>query len=985
MVALNRSVGLPQFGDGGVAIDVHDDEHPVLQAVGGSVNFPRWKIDCAEKKMPTFASWISERARQEAKHSPRFFQSEPDHLQHLFAAKDPIEDIIVHHAVPGRAAPPVHKLGPCPFTEQPREQLRHRYGHRGSVMHHSHSRRSRDSLRGSATRSQSPPPCTTTEWSSLFTESGPACQLGFDGQEDDPLLARKRVTIAEPDAQGLGAAFSRRSSVSSSCERPAHGAHAKPEYDQQLSGTCSRRHVSSHRGGQYVPRLPGCKEEKDFDTASAASESTVVPSMQLGSSPSALSYTSMTSSAAGLSSTPMMPERSAQYSTIASVGSSGSRSPTLSGSGLDATSWWNDSESRSQVVDRDASVASTAARGARQPLSARSSAARSSSVPAAATRTSRQRVQGLMNFKKTLRARYGNYPRAWRLAFRPKSCFADVCRADFCQYARSAGIANIVGAWNELDADGSGSISLYEICSQSADELRSFKGFLEKLENSAEAVWNNHFCAMGSVRTLSPETFTVALERMGWTVSPAKIFRYLTADHSRAQIITVEDLVWLGLASDSSYARECRFWKPDIQPAHLQANSLWNFVDWLRRVYKNPVRGWRHAVIAAGTMGSTTLSRDEFSRAVRAKGYNGSIRVIWKEMRLDDRSDSRIGLWNLMPEEFAQLADLRDFFLEHASDVEELWESVFEFGNRPYISEDDFPAVCESLGWQRGGLIKAHRRLESNGVVYKSDLVWLGIPAAQLPEKPSPREDVKARKAKEMLGSRTDEPHKPMHFKEFLWTEYGNAVRAWRLGLDQEEKFLIMKPELLSHVGALGYVGDFDELWKEVCGDNAVFCSLHSLAPYLTDEILGFQAHLQAAMYPHHEKFTEVQRLLRSSINTGSNTDTQKKEMAAAEDAGILWKYHFGGELDSLSIQSFERACFALGWTRDPVRLGGLLASDSHGRQVRRQDLKWVLSFPGTPRMEVNHGEEWQRRLDVLNSRKRQDWADKAARSAMDG
>eukprot|EP00933_Yihiella_yeosuensis_P020715 TRINITY_DN1654_c3_g2_i6.p1 TRINITY_DN1654_c3_g2~~TRINITY_DN1654_c3_g2_i6.p1 ORF type:complete len:616 (+),score=121.33 TRINITY_DN1654_c3_g2_i6:72-1919(+) len=145
-------------------------------------------------------------------------------------------------------------------------------------------------------------------------------------------------------------------------------------------------------------------------------------------------------------------------------------------------------------------------------------------------------------FKELLLKSYSNFVRAWREGLdRDHNGALDY--KEFTVACKDVGFhGNPRKTWAELDTDGNGTVSLWELDSNTAQLLKDFVECADKAFGSWEAAWDEAFDTRKDNR-VKFQAFQDGCIRIGWKHSIERMFEYLDSD--KTKYLTRETTLWI--------------------------------------------------------------------------------------------------------------------------------------------------------------------------------------------------------------------------------------------------------------------------------------------------------------------------------------------------------------------------------------------------------------------------------------------------------
>lgn len=336
----------------------------------------------------------------------------------------------------------------------------------------------------------------------------------------------------------------------------------------------------------------------------------------------------------------------------------------------------------------------------------------------------------------------------------------------------------------------------------------------------------------------------------------------------------------------------------------LGAKSKDGFHALLKRKYGNTVRGWR---LGLDTDGSGKLSYMEFCTACRAMGYEGAIKKLWTE--LDEDSTGWVSLDEMDSHAAQELGEFRGLLEERFKTVEAAWREGLDTDGSGVLTFTEFKEACRSLGFT-GSAKRVFQYLDldvwGTGQITMDEIDFLGLP----------HEEEKEDRRQQLERERTMQKAKTMGakcvngFKTLLKRKFGNVVRGWRLGLDNDGNGRLSYMEFCTAVRGLGYEGAIKALWHSLDTDKTGWVSLDELVPGAARELRIFRGLLE-------KKYSDIETAWRRGLDLDGS----------------------GG----MRLDEFEEACSRIGYTGDARRLFQYLDVDIHGTgRITIDELEWL-------------------------------------------
>merc|ERR1719326_968200 len=115
----------------------------------------------------------------------------------------------------------------------------------------------------------------------------------------------------------------------------------------------------------------------------------------------------------------------------------------------------------------------------------------------------------------------------------------------------------------------------------------------------------------------------------------------------------------------------------------------------LTRKYGNLLRAW---TLALDIDGSGSIGFTEFCTAVRAQGFAGSLKDLWKEY--DKDGEGFISMDEFCPEIAALMSSFKSFLKEkHEGSLVKAWKKSLDLDKSGSIKKDELVEAMKKLGW----------------------------------------------------------------------------------------------------------------------------------------------------------------------------------------------------------------------------------------------------------------------------------------------
>merc|ERR1712048_219646 len=216
---------------------------------------------------------------------------------------------------------------------------------------------------------------------------------------------------------------------------------------------------------------------------------------------------------------------------------------------------------------------------------------------------------------------------------------------------------------------------------------------------------------------------------IGWDLKVKHLHGLLDSTLSGVACVAEQDIEWLGLPAepprphplDALKKRQAAF--RAVKNSTLGAHTLEEFRAYLRRKCGNLLRAWR---LKLDNDGNGVITYNEFGPAVRALGYEGSIKELWQA--LDEDDGGAITLNELDPKTAELVQDFKNKLMSSYPTAQSAWRDLAPSGQKT-LTKESFAKACEILGWH-GNVSKMYKMLDSDveicGHISIHDIEWLG-------------------------------------------------------------------------------------------------------------------------------------------------------------------------------------------------------------------------------------------------------------------
>jgi Ca2+-binding EF-hand superfamily protein len=331
------------------------------------------------------------------------------------------------------------------------------------------------------------------------------------------------------------------------------------------------------------------------------------------------------------------------------------------------------------------------------------------------------------------------------------------------------------------------------------------------------------------------------------------------------------------------------------QAQDMAASDLKSFRAALIRKYGNLLRAW-HISLDTGKRGKIGFT--EFATQMRNEGFNGDVNAIWKD--LDSDGGGLVSIDELAPKEGKMLLDFKSLLKAKFGSILRGWVEGLDTDRSGTLTLEEFQRSCAAIEGFEGDAAKIFTWLDfdysgslsleeldekAHEAMMRGDYE-LGLDLA--PEGPDDTSNLsfadrqqtstslrqqavgKARKvsieikaAAEMKAQAGASTLK--EFKEALIKKYRTLLFGWRTAFDSDGSGRLGKAEFTIAARGEGYIGNLNELFKEIDVENRGSVTVYELVPAAATTISTFKA----ALLEKHESVTAGWDALIDLARTG--------------------------------------------------------------------------------------------------------------------
>jgi len=254
------------------------------------------------------------------------------------------------------------------------------------------------------------------------------------------------------------------------------------------------------------------------------------------------------------------------------------------------------------------------------------------------------------------------------------------------------------------------------------------------------------------------------------------------------------------------------------------------------------------------------ITKEEFSKGMRALGYSGDVFRLFHvldadesdELTLDEIDMKLATLWRnfriFAAASFKSEEELIQKCADWAANITPEMASVHK--DRPkafHLTRDEFCNGIRKCGWTHStaDLNWVFDALEDlDHLLRASSLRWL---ATELIRKKRKQEAKMKSKKWQALRVRQEPSPQDKHrhfesFKAYLRKKHGNLIRGWRQALSQTDSMVLSKLHFMKAAARLGFAKEAKDLWKALDKDDSGSASIDELDPKSAEVLAHFQA-----------------------------------------------------------------------------------------------------------------------------------------------
>jgi len=535
------------------------------------------------------------------------------------------------------------------------------------------------------------------------------------------------------------------------------------------------------------------------------------------------------------------------------------------------------------------------------------------------------------DFRHRLAVRFGSVLSAWQQFMDPHGK-GKVSYNDMCDLTREIGyLGDVRVLWSALGAEEKGVLRLVDLDPEADAMLNEFNSVLEEKYGNMLQAWTQHFDAY-KCGYIGKKAFEQKCAEHGLGANAATLFQLLQdkseLGDAKGRRLTLQEfcpqaskafhrddfsMLTEGkdkpLASpmnrsfeerqDGTFSNKWARKQSELSRDALKqsitmqmsmdhgCHDLGELHELLERRYGSVAAAWRQAL---DPLGQLQLSREELAKRVRAVGFGGDIRLLWKQLAKEE--SGFVTLHDFDPEAAELLWSFRSFLLEKYCNLVTAWRKGLDPNMAGRLDEGEFLRSCAYISFPGDAkklffILRAepHKRYitiadvdpraeeayfrgdnkastmgSRDASVVHSPKKWPG--RAESPgsvSSPSSVTDKHTRITKwsEELGrrfrhtvvqSKKEELGRQMgittleSFRKLLVSRYGSTVAAWRADVDPEglnRLTFSMFCAAMQRIG--GYTGNLKQLWDTLDPDCRGWFSFKELDEDSFNQIQAFR------------------------------------------------------------------------------------------------------------------------------------------------